>query len=113
VISEYQKFVQSTSGAYKELTKNDGRIAAAALGLVGEAGEASEIIKKGLFHNHGIKTEELHKELGDVLWYVAKLCNASGTTLEEVIKGNMDKLKRRYPDGWSAQKSIAREDERR
>lgn len=113
VISEYQKFVESTSGAYKELTKSEGRIAAAALGLVGEAGEASEIIKKGLFHNHGIKKEELHKELGDVLWYVAELCSASGTTLEAVIKGNVDKLKRRYPTGWSAQKSIDREEESR
>lgn len=113
MISEYQKFVESTSGAYKELTKGEGRIAAAALGLVGEAGEASEIIKKGLFHDHGIKKEELHKELGDVLWYVAELCSASGTTLEAVIKGNVDKLKRRYPTGWSAQKSIERRDESR
>jgi NTP pyrophosphatase (non-canonical NTP hydrolase) len=113
VIQTYQKFVASTSGAYKELTKDDGRIAAAALGLVGEAGEASEVIKKGLFHGHGIKTEELHKELGDVLWYVAELCNASGTTLEAVIQGNMEKLKRRYPNGFSAERSIAREDERR
>lgn len=113
MISDYQNFVAKTSGAYKELTRDDGRIAAAALGLVGEAGEASEIIKKGLFHQHGMDKQALHKELGDVLWYVAELCNATGTTLEKVIQGNVDKLSQRYPDGWSAQKSIAREDERR
>lgn len=113
MIAEYQRFVGTTSGAYKELTRDEGRLAAAGLGLVGEAGEASELIKKGIFHGHGTDTEALHKELGDVLWYVAELCNATGTTIEEVIYKNMDKLKRRYPGGWSSQKSIAREDERR
>lgn len=113
MIRDYQAFVNTTSGAYKELTRDDGRIAAAALGLVGEAGEASEIIKKGLFHRHGMDYASLHKELGDVLWYVTELCNATGTTLEQVISGNIEKLSVRYPNGWSSQKSIAREDERR
>jgi NTP pyrophosphatase (non-canonical NTP hydrolase) len=113
MIRQYQEFVNKTSGAYKELKREEGRVAAAALGLVGEAGEASEIIKKGLFHGHAFDEAALHKELGDVLWYVAELCNATGTTLEKVISGNIDKLSVRYPDGWSAQRSIAREDKRR
>jgi len=40
------------------------------IGLAGEAGEVAELIKKGIFHKHGINTEELKKELGDCLWYL-------------------------------------------
>lgn len=108
---EYQDFVQTTSGAYRELSSREGRVAAAALGLVGEAGETSEVIKKWLFHRHPYNADALIKELGDVLWYVTELCSSTGINLEEVFQRNVDKLKTRYPDGWSSDNSIARRDE--
>lgn len=106
----YQDFVQGTSGAFKPLTKEEGRIAAAALGLVGEAGETSEVLKKWLFHGHEFVREEIVKELGDVMWYVTELCNSLDLTLDEVLDQNMIKLKARYGDGFSTEKSVARID---
>ena len=110
-VKEYQEFARATSGAYRELSSREGRVAAAALGLVGEAGETSEVIKKWLFHRHPYDANAFIKELGDVLWYVTELCNATGIALEEVLQANVVKLKARYPDGWSATDSITRKDE--
>lgn len=107
---DYQEFVSTTSGAFASLTVEQGRIAAAALGLVGEAGETSEVIKKYLFHGHDLPKEKIEKELGDVLWYVAELCNALDITLENVMEQNVEKLSKRYGSEWSSQKSIDRVD---
>jgi NTP pyrophosphatase (non-canonical NTP hydrolase) len=109
-VNDYQKFVSTTSGAFSSLTVEQGRIAAAALGLVGEAGEASEVIKKHLFHGHDMPKDKIQKELGDVLWYVTELCNALGITLEEVMSMNIEKLSKRYGGEWSTKKSIERID---
>ena len=107
---DYQDFVRSTSGAFNTLTEQQGRIAAAALGLVGEAGETSEIVKKHLFHGHELDHDSVVKELGDVMWYVTELCNSMNVSLGEVLEKNVEKLSKRYPDGWSSAKSIARAD---
>jgi NTP pyrophosphatase (non-canonical NTP hydrolase) len=71
-----------------------------ALGLVGEAGECSELIKKHVFHNRALDREELQAELGDVLWYVAMLADACGLSLQEIAAHNVEKLIRRYPEGF-------------
>lgn len=70
------------------------------LGLTGEAGEVSDLIKKGIFHEKGIDLEHLKKELGDCAWYLAMICDACGFTLDDVMQTNIDKLKERYPEGF-------------
>lgn len=70
------------------------------LGLTGEAGEVSDLIKKGIFHEKGIDLEHLKKELGDCAWYLAMICDACGFTLDDVMQTNIDKLKARYPEGF-------------
>lgn len=69
------------------------------LGLAGEAGEVAEKIKKVIRDGNGIvseeKKEEITKELGDVLWYVANLAKELGITLEEVAEKNLLKLQSR------------------
>ena len=81
-----------------------------AIGLAGEAGEVAEHIKKGVFHQHGIDREKLAKELGDVLWYAAALCTKSGLDMGEVMQANVDKLRKRYPNGYSSEDSKRRVD---
>lgn len=81
-----------------------------ALGLTGESGEVADLIKKGYGHGHGVDEEKLAKELGDVLWYLAVLAATFGYSLETVAALNVEKLKARYPDGFSYAASIARVD---
>ena len=74
-----------------------------ALGLAGEAGECCEHVKKVLRDNDGIfddeRREELKKEVGDTLWYIANLANDLGYTLEEIAQTNLEKLKSRQERG--------------
>ncbi|MDD2547964.1 MAG: nucleoside triphosphate pyrophosphohydrolase family protein [Candidatus Pacebacteria bacterium] len=66
------------------------------LGLVGEAGEVAEKVKKIIRDENGIvskeKKEEIKKELGDVLWYIANLAYELDIKLEEIAQGNIEKL---------------------
>ena len=76
--------------------------------LCGESGEACDLVKKHLFHGHELDRESLIKELGDVAWYLAEGAEALGIPLEEVFERNIEKLRRRYPEGFSSEKSINR-----
>lgn len=71
----------------------------AAMGLCGEAGEASELIKKHAYHGHAIDTEHLARELGDVLWYVSYMAHLFGYPLGKIMAMNQEKLAKRYPEG--------------
>ena len=71
----------------------------AAIGMCGEAGEVSELVKKYAYHGHAMDTEHLARELGDVLWYVSYMAHLFGYSLGEIMEMNQDKLAKRYPDG--------------
>jgi len=79
--------------------------AMAAMGLSGEAGEVCDLLKKFLFHDHELTTNELIDELGDVLWYLAAVAHSFDIPLELVAKRNVAKLRERYPDGFDAERS--------
>lgn len=106
-INEYQKEALRTSSMNYE---NYGMIVNGALGLAGESGEVADIIKKSVFQGHAFDTDHLAEELGDVAWYLAVTAHAIGYDLETVLQRNVDKLRKRYPDGFSADKSIHREE---
>lgn len=83
----------------------------AAMGMCGEAGEASELVKKYAYHGHTIDTEHLARELGDVLWYVSYMAYLFGYPLGKIMAMNQEKLAKRYPDGkFDAEKSRNREE---
>lgn len=83
----------------------------AAMGMCGEAGEASELVKKYAYHGHTIDTEHLARELGDVLWYVSYLSRLFGYPLSKIMAMNQEKLAKRYPDGkFDAERSRNREE---
>lgn len=80
------------------------------LGLAGEAGEFGDMVKKFIFHEKPLDFEHLEKELGDVLWYVALICDAMGWDLESIMETNIAKLKARYPEGFSVERANNREE---
>jgi NTP pyrophosphatase (non-canonical NTP hydrolase) len=82
-----------------------------ALGLAGEAGEVVDIIKKFLYAGRPLDEGRLVEGLGDVLWYAALICHAVGTSIGEVMAANVEKLRRRYPDGFAPDRSVHRSEE--
>ena len=89
------------------------RLMTAALGLNGEAAEFSEIIKKCIFQGKEFDDDthkRLKSELSDVMWYVAQGCIALNTSIDELCEINTNKLKERYPEGFSKDKSENRKE---
>ena len=89
------------------------RLMTAALGLNGEAAEFSEIIKKCSFQGKEFDDDthkRLKSELSDVMWYVAQGCIALNTSIDELCEINTNKLKERYPEGFSKDKSENRKE---
>lgn len=95
---------------YRQANTNGdtGELLNGALGITGEAGEVADMIKKYVFHGHDLDRDALIKELGDVCWYVALLSHAIGVDLGEVMNRNIEKLARRYPEGFTNEASIKR-----
>ncbi len=104
-MNEYQKLALRTAG-HREST--DKVLTYTALGLTGESGEVAEEIKKVLYHAHPLDRDRLGKELGDVLWYLAVMADGLGISLAQIAEDNIDKLRRRYPDGFSTERSLNR-----
>ena len=104
-INEYQKLAMATLNP--ELTKKEVLINSV-MGLCGESGEAIDIVKKWMAQGHELDKEHLAKELGDIAWYLAEAATALEIPLEDILQANIDKLKKRYPDGFDVQKSLVR-----
>ena len=104
-INEYQKLAMTTLNP--ALNKKDVLINGV-MGLCGEAGEAIDIVKKHLHQGHELDKDKLAKELGDIAWYLAETATALDISLEDVLAGNIEKLRSRYPEGFSSEKSIHR-----
>ena len=104
-LNEYQQLALTTLNP--ALSKKDVLINGV-MGLCGESGEAIDIVKRHLAQGHELDREHLIKELGDVAWYLAETAFALDVSLEEVCQRNIDKLKARYPEGFSAERSIHR-----
>ncbi len=96
---EYQKLSRKTA-IYPKKGKN---FVYPVLGLVGEAGEVAEKIKKILRDKKGVidrvAKEELSKELGDVLWYLAQIATEISLSLEDIASLNIKKLHSRKKRG--------------
>lgn len=107
-INEYQKLAMTTLNP--ELSKKDVLINGV-MGLCGESGEAIDIVKKHLAQGHPLDRDNLVKELGDIAWYLAETATALDVTLEEVLEGNIEKLRKRYPEGFDKEHSLHRDAE--
>ena len=102
--NEYQELAERTIN--RDLT-NSGREMHALHGMVGEIGELHSLYQK-VYQGHSLDKEHAKKELGDLLWFIAEYCTALGWELEDVMLTNINKLKARYPEGFSKDKSLHR-----
>lgn len=104
-VNEYQKAAMETLNPVldkKEVLINS------VMGLCGESGEAIDIVKKWLMQGHELDKANLVKELGDVAWYLAEAATALDVPLEAVFQRNLDKLHRRFPNGFDTGASVNR-----
>ena len=98
---DYQSFLDALEYLDGE-GSNIHRLLTAAVGINAEGGEFMEIVKKMVFQGkpwNDDNRKHLTIELGDVMWYVMQACMSLEIPLDEVIAGNVEKLKKRYPGG--------------
>jgi NTP pyrophosphatase (non-canonical NTP hydrolase) len=109
-LNDYQKLAARTIPVSKD--KNE-RIKEFTLALCEESGETAGVLKKVIFHHHPFdidKATKLIGELGDVMWHIAALGTEFGITLEDICCYNLEKLRTRYPEGFSDEDSLKRVD---
>ena len=91
------------------LNRND-LLANLCLGLAGESGEFVDVMKKHLYHGHDLDVDAMKSEMGDILWYLSSLASSLDINLNEVAEMNVEKLSKRYPDGFDKARSQNRGD---
>lgn len=102
-VNEYQALAMRTASGMNY--KHHGMLMNGALGLCGESGEVADLVKKATFQGHELDIEHVAKELGDVAWYLAVSATAIGIDLDTIFRMNIEKLRKRYPDGFSSDRS--------
>ena len=107
---EYQRLAMRTASP-EGLATTSTMLNNAALGLAGESGEIADHVKKVMFHGHPLDDatrDKIAKEIGDILWYCAMAGQGIGLGLAEIARMNVEKLKKRYPEGFSTGNSLNR-----
>ncbi|MFL5576905.1 MAG: nucleoside triphosphate pyrophosphohydrolase family protein [Gemmatimonadaceae bacterium] len=95
-LSEYQTAALRTANPSLDA---DERLLDAAAGLAEEAGEVLGVVRKHLFQRRPLDRAALAEELGDALWCLATVASTLGLSLDDVATTNVEKLRRRHPDG--------------
>ncbi len=95
-LKEYQKFCKLTANTYEDKEKE---ILTWGLGLIGEAGDAIGCIKKTYSQGED-QISGIRENLGDVMWYIAMICNYYNWNMDDLTEENIEKLKKRYPNGF-------------
>lgn len=103
---EYQKLASRTENP---LLNDTEKTLHALHGMVGEIGEIHSLYQK-VYQGHDLDDEHLIKELGDLMWFIAEFCNAHDWSLDVVMERNIEKLKARYPEGFTAENSLHRKE---
>jgi len=97
-LKEYQEACKRTA---KEFATPETEIATWGLGIAGEAGDVASCIKKVFAHKNEAIKEGLRENIGDMLWYAAMICNFFDWDMDDVLNENIEKLKKRYPEGFT------------
>ena len=103
--NEYQRLARRTqNNALKTIEKRYHALH----GMSAEVGEIHGIYQKN-YQGHIFNPAELLKEVGDLLWMIAEFCDSYGITMEDVANMNIDKLEKRYPEGFDVGRSLNRD----
>jgi len=100
---DYKGVAERMTG-YEDQTIPDNQVLDlihASMGLVTEAGEFQDMLKKHLYYGKELDTVNLKEEIGDLLWYCAIALEALNTDFQAVMQTNIDKLKARYPEKFT------------
>ena len=103
-MNKYQELASRTIS--KDLT-NSELCNHALFGLASEVGELHALHQK-VYQGHEFDEEHAKKECGDILWFLAEYCTCHGWDMDDVMDMNIDKLRKRYPEGFSVEKSLHR-----
>ncbi len=106
---EFEDYQQAAKRTLNSKPADIYQLANLGMGLAGEAGEVCDYLKKVVFHGHQADRDKVCDELGDVLWYLANLASAFNLSLDLVAENNVEKLKKRYPQGFEEVRSQKRE----
>ena len=97
-LNEYQIEAHKTAAVFDG---PDIRLLCYALSLGGEAGEISNLIGGHIFRLQDLNKDQLKLDLGDALWYIAELSTACGFSLDDIAQANIEKLRTKYPNGFT------------
>lgn len=111
--SDYiKKALRSESTNYDNFYKKqkiNPRIEHALYGLVTEVGEIMDQLKKAKIYNTELDTVNMVEEVGDIMWYLAVLCDSLGISFEDAWKKNINKLQIRYPHKYDDLHAVKRD----
>jgi NTP pyrophosphatase (non-canonical NTP hydrolase) len=77
------------------------RLLHGAMGLDTESGEIMDSMKRHIIYGSDLNVVNIREELGDIMWYVALICDELEITIEQICQDNIDKLRKRYPDKFT------------
>ena len=97
MLKEYQVLCKKTAVSLDDKEKE---ILTWGLGITGEAGDVASCIKKTIIHKNDQRLG-IRENLGDMMWYTVMICNFFDWELEDILKENLEKLKKRYPQGFT------------
>lgn len=104
----FDEYIKECKRTYAWQGLPDIEVCMLCMGLAGETGEVIDYLKKVGFQGHKLEYTKLMSEMGDMMWYFAMLCNYFNLKFEDILQINIEKLKKRYPDGFNSERSIER-----
>ena len=112
--NDYAAWVQRLgwSDGIKNAGVNTIQLLHGILGMSGEVGEIVDAFKKATLYDKPIDIENVKEECGDVLWYMSIVLESVGSSFEEVMKMNHDKLEKRFPSGFTERDARERADKK-
>lgn len=113
IVEDYEEAAMRTAKQYPEgftFSETEMNLIHAALGIAGEAGEFCTAIKEALIYLKKPDRENMKEELGDLMWYINLAARSIEYQMISIMKANIEKLAKRYPEKYTDEAAIARAD---